>query len=571
MNLDLPQEIIRSSRRHAMIFENHQQLASEYNTRQRISILPADVLINIFKRSSTAHIDLQLCTQERYISQVCRYWRAIALGYPMLWTCITGLSHPHNWFREVFRRTATAPLMLFGCHVDYRDQKELDRFELLLKHASRFKHFEVSMSNGTVQQQMQFWLVFQQPARHLEYFRVFSSQNRFIFMSKTNFLGNYAPALQTLVLSTNWSLDSIPSCFQNLQRLEVGHRHSVPPSLSSTTRWIRYLAELPRLKVLHITKAISEEGVVQSLPIICLPNLIELVMIYNGIIQDAELLSHLDLPSLQTIVLHPRPGPQSIGPIAQTHYERLGKALSTFLCGGLSLYVHRTNLRFVLHWPTFQFSFENEEGLPSFSVKIYWNEPHQILPILSTLVANLYLPISKTERLSLHIPSSEHLSDELLDICGDFFPQLNGVVNIAGIHFETLAFIGTFVPYNSLFPLLSCVTIYLIPKNAHTGFLLDFLQSRHTTEVDDVKVTFHNDSSFISRLEGIEKMYWIKAIWPPHLDWLPFQASPALPPPSPTHPSTPAQTQLARNISKKCTTLYRRLFAKPFHRGQPQN
>ncbi|KIK27022.1 hypothetical protein PISMIDRAFT_8549 [Pisolithus microcarpus 441] len=94
-----------------------------------------DVLEIIF----SAVIDRQGSAGLRFVSQVCREWRRVALGAPLLWRKALSLSVNRNWMFEMVRRTMQVPLTI---HVSHQGFQGGVVYTNLLSIADQFWRFE---------------------------------------------------------------------------------------------------------------------------------------------------------------------------------------------------------------------------------------------------------------------------------------------------------------------------------------------------------------------------------------------------------------------------------------------
>ena len=120
--------------------------------------LPTELLVEIFRRARATSILDDSITKYPYpvaLSQVCRYWRKVALGAPTLWTDIHLVQYDTEEIREAARtyleRSKTCPIFLtwFPDHYQtYADIREVID-DLIIPRAERWQRITLIAGNNT--------------------------------------------------------------------------------------------------------------------------------------------------------------------------------------------------------------------------------------------------------------------------------------------------------------------------------------------------------------------------------------------------------------------------------------
>ncbi|KAH9936666.1 uncharacterized protein B0H18DRAFT_328960 [Fomitopsis serialis] len=132
-------------------------LRTRLNTFAPISVLPPEVLSEVFMRTAGPYASLPWTTRPYEwirISHVCRHWRNVALGCPALWGQLV-VTTRHEWTEELLERAKKAPLYVT---VDLRTAPAMSSFRagtvspkeeslaLVLSHMSRVRSLSITTS-----------------------------------------------------------------------------------------------------------------------------------------------------------------------------------------------------------------------------------------------------------------------------------------------------------------------------------------------------------------------------------------------------------------------------------------
>ncbi|KAH9936655.1 uncharacterized protein B0H18DRAFT_1206903 [Fomitopsis serialis] len=126
-------------------------LRSRLNTFAPISVLPPEVLSEVFMRTAGPYASLSWSTRPYgwiRISHVCRHWRNVALGCPALWGKLA-VTTQHEWTEELLERSKKAPLYVT---IDLRTSPSMssrispkeESLALVLSHMSRVRSLSIT-------------------------------------------------------------------------------------------------------------------------------------------------------------------------------------------------------------------------------------------------------------------------------------------------------------------------------------------------------------------------------------------------------------------------------------------
>ncbi|KAI0042154.1 hypothetical protein FA95DRAFT_1525667 [Auriscalpium vulgare] len=126
-------------------------------------------------------------------TQLCQQWRQIALSVAGLWTTVTFVLGD-RWAEEMYTRSQAASV-----NVHLVSKVSLDKYELIAKHISRTRQLIL----GPLQFHPSFFLLSEEhPAPLLETLSIMDMVINPSDAAPLNYLGNCAPALRTLKIST---------------------------------------------------------------------------------------------------------------------------------------------------------------------------------------------------------------------------------------------------------------------------------------------------------------------------------------------------------------------------------
>ncbi|KAH9950744.1 hypothetical protein B0H21DRAFT_721419 [Amylocystis lapponica] len=217
------------SARHTRVMH---ELRIRYNTLAPFSQLPQEILAKILvensRRVDAAFRDdlskrpVPPQTEKYYdwlaTAQVCRQWRAVALGFPKLWSSIL-ITKP-KWVAEMLRRSQSVPLTVtvrFPAHGEEANTQISRAFERVLRELHRIQHINIHVSS-----QINICMTMHGPAPLLESVSFWDFRPRSSPLSDV--INDQAPRLQSLQFTgrpTSWNTQSFPSTLKHLALLNT--------------------------------------------------------------------------------------------------------------------------------------------------------------------------------------------------------------------------------------------------------------------------------------------------------------------------------------------------------------
>jgi hypothetical protein len=231
-------------------------LRSRRNGLARISCLPPDILVTVFRHfesfenhiSTSRHHGAPICL---ILTHVCKQWRQLALDCATLWTSISCVSP--RWLGVMLRRskdahliaTYHAPVSLRGC------------LEPVLSHLPRIKVLRICSISSDVDRIVE--LLSSQPAPSLQIFEftvIGNVHHSLMPISDTIFQGQ-VPLLQSVEfvlcsLSWTWSI------FGGLRSLSVRGTTGALPTLAQLLSTLRYLPHLEQLTLQSLSPTFGD-------------------------------------------------------------------------------------------------------------------------------------------------------------------------------------------------------------------------------------------------------------------------------------------------------------------------
>ncbi|KAG2337675.1 hypothetical protein BDR05DRAFT_763961 [Suillus weaverae] len=270
---------------------------SRRNALVYVSRLPPEILANIFmyimsnEESYMGTSDPRGAPACLAATHVCRYWRQVALEYPILWAFIDGVSA--QWLAIMLERSKKVALVVI-----YNDPKPLRQcgFEQFLSHLPRITFLQLCPSPPEADRILNCLSSLPAPLLHTFKFVVFGDPTFARPISDTIFQGQ-APQLRSVQLVQccfSWT-----SCiFTGLHSLHIGSS----AKRSSLSQILSALRRMPELELITLEPRSSEH--VDALSVqVSLPRLRRIELFNSTILTATSLFSHLVLPVDVRVVL----------------------------------------------------------------------------------------------------------------------------------------------------------------------------------------------------------------------------------------------------------------------------
>ncbi|KAG1866652.1 hypothetical protein DFJ58DRAFT_698882 [Suillus subalutaceus] len=245
--------------------ESMRVLRSRRNGLARISCLPLDILVTIFRHfesfenhtSTSRHRGAPICL---ILTHVCKQWRQLALDCPTLWIYISCVSP--RWLGVMLERskdahlvaTYHAPVSLRGC------------LEPVLSHLPRIKVLRICSVSPDVDRIVE--LLSSQPALSLQIFEftvIGTVHHSLMPISDTLFRGQ-VPLLQSVELvlcSLSWTW----SIFSGLRSLSVRGTTGALPTPAQLLSTLRYMPDLEQLTLQSLPTTFWDTGLCDKVPL----------------------------------------------------------------------------------------------------------------------------------------------------------------------------------------------------------------------------------------------------------------------------------------------------------------
>ncbi|KAK0217879.1 hypothetical protein IW262DRAFT_1463198 [Armillaria fumosa] len=273
-------------------------LKSRRNTLAPISQLPPEMLSRIFLFVSYPRERSLLWIN---VSHVSRHWRAVALGFPALWSSPPFMTP--TWAHEMLKRSKMAPLTIVA-DLTYMTPKMLAAFDDAMRQVDRSaelsltgaKTMEKYLANATKRAPFLNKLCISQI-----YTRYDAAEERIAL--PYNFFDGQAPRLRHLDLNrcqVHWDT----GLMQNLTYLRIVEPGGCIPTISQLVDLLEQMPCLETLQLEHALPIVSETTKTLPSPshIISLPRLSRIHLV-SSVLEAANLLDHIDFPSTATMQL----------------------------------------------------------------------------------------------------------------------------------------------------------------------------------------------------------------------------------------------------------------------------
>ena len=243
-------------------------------------------------------------------AQVCRRWRAVALDYPVIWSRIINYEqHSPLWIETLLMRSGSALIDVGGDSefepVKLQHPRGKPVLQSIFQRISSLKTVSLHIRRAPWESICRSFLG--HPAPNLEFLNLITSCPFPDCLYPNCLFADDAPRLRRLHLE-RCLIDFSSSVLSNLTELTVrnvapisvisalanSHRLKVPPSVAG---WLRVLKNIPALRFLTLSSAISHFTEHEPLPVVDLPHLALLTIntrFYSGI----SLIDHLNIPPL---------------------------------------------------------------------------------------------------------------------------------------------------------------------------------------------------------------------------------------------------------------------------------
>ncbi|KAF8972752.1 hypothetical protein BDZ97DRAFT_855130 [Flammula alnicola] len=278
-----------------------------------IDKLPDEILGIVFLLNTAKALGVEIAPYDPHATTlstilVCRRWHDVALSYPDIWSRIIDYErHPSSWVKELLHRSKSLPIDVGEDSVFKPVQLRNPRARAVLEHI-----FEESARLRTLSLQIRLapWeficqSFLQHPAPSIEYLNLITSCPFPDSLYPGPLFSNQAPNLRRLHLQ-RCLIDFSSIALSNLTELSVldilapgilslrrpDHPLKVAPTVAG---WLHILENLPSLKYLTLSSAITHSEDNDSIPTVHLPNLLFLTIgarFHDGV----AFLHHISVP-----------------------------------------------------------------------------------------------------------------------------------------------------------------------------------------------------------------------------------------------------------------------------------
>jgi F-box-like len=243
-------------------------------------------------------------------AQVCQRWRAVALDYPVIWSRIINYErHSPLWIEKLLARSGSASIDVGGDSafeaVKLQHPRGKPVLQSIFQRISSLKTVSLHIRRAPWESICRSFLG--HPAPNLEFLNLITSCPFPDCLYPNPLFADEAPRLRRLHLER--CLIDFSSCvLSNLTELSVAnvapiavmsasahsHQVKVPPSVAG---WLRVLKNIPALRFLTLSSAISHFTDDEPLPVVDLPHL-ALLTISTRFRSGVSLINHLNIPPL---------------------------------------------------------------------------------------------------------------------------------------------------------------------------------------------------------------------------------------------------------------------------------
>lgn len=273
-------------------------------------ILEVVFLINTFKLVEQENKNLLYDPHSTTLAtaQVCRRWRTVALSYAVLWSHIIDYErHPPLWIETLLARSGFSLICVGGDSalepVKLQNPRGKPVLQSIFQRNTRLKTLSLHIRRAPWEFICRSFLG--HPASNLEFLNLITSCPFPDCLYPGPLFADEAPCLRRLHLQ-RCLIDFSSSVLSNLTELSVRdvlapnvlsasaqtHPLKVAPSVAG---WLRVLKNIPTLRFLTLSSAISHFTEQGPLPVVDLPHL-DLLTISARFYQGTSLIDHLKIP-----------------------------------------------------------------------------------------------------------------------------------------------------------------------------------------------------------------------------------------------------------------------------------
>ena len=241
-------------------------------------------------------------------AQVCQRWRAVALDYPVIWSRIINYErHSPLWIETLLARSGSALIDVGGDSafeaVKLQHPRGKPVLQSIFQRMSNLKTVSLHIRRAPWESICHSFLG--HPAPNLEFLNLITSCPFPDCLYPNPLFADEAPRLRRLNLE-RCLIDFSSSVLSNLTELSVrdvapiavmsasaqSHLLKAPPSVAG---WLRVLKNIPKLRFLTLSSAISHFTEPEPLPVVDLPHL-ALLTISTRFNSGISLIDHLNIP-----------------------------------------------------------------------------------------------------------------------------------------------------------------------------------------------------------------------------------------------------------------------------------
>ncbi|KAK0446779.1 hypothetical protein EV421DRAFT_1734027 [Armillaria borealis] len=407
------------------------QLKSRRNTLAPISQLPPEMLSRIFLFVSYPRESYKSLLWIN-VSHVSQHWRAVALGFPALWS-----SPPFmvpTWAHEMLKRSKMAPLTIVA-DLTYMTPKMLAVFDDAMRQADRSA--ELNLTGAKTMEKYLTDITKRAPfLNKLCISQVYSryNENEERIALPYNFFDGQAPRLRHLDLrrcQVHW--DS--GLMQNLTYLRIVEPGDFRPTTSQLVDLLEQMPYLETLDLDHALPIVSETTKTLPSPshVISLPRLSQIHLV-SSVLETANLLNRIDFPSTATmrLILDGTKGTGTdfsslIPTISKSRTFASDNALTSAPFKALSLTSpYHTNIHFAAYTVTNTFASPLEIVAPALELHLSWrsDSPGTKEQVAQTICQAL--PLAQLRVLRIFDPECDFKHTTWVDLFGSL-PKLKKI------------------------------------------------------------------------------------------------------------------------------------------------
>ncbi|PBK72396.1 hypothetical protein ARMSODRAFT_1002507 [Armillaria solidipes] len=407
------------------------QLKSRRNTLAPISQLPPEMLSRIFLFVSYPRESYKSLLWIN-VSHVSQHWRAVALGFPALWS-----SPPFmvpTWAHEMLKRSKMAPLTIVA-DLTYMTPKMLAVFDDVMRHADRSA--ELNLTGAKTMEKYLTDITKRAPfLNKLCISQVYSryNENEERIALPYNFFDGQAPRLRHLDLrrcQVHW--DS--GLMQNLTYLRIVEPGDFRPTTSQLVDLLEQMPYLETLDLDHALPIVSETTKTLPSPshVISLPRLSQIHLV-SSVLETANLLNRIDFPSTATmrLILDGTKGTGTdfsslIPTISKSRTFASENALTSAPFKALSLTSpYHTNIHFAAYTVTSTFASPMEIVAPALELHLSWRSDSSGTKEQVAQTICQALPLAQLRVLRVFDPECDFKHTTWVDLFGSL-PKLKKI------------------------------------------------------------------------------------------------------------------------------------------------